>query len=70
MWSPAQISAQLRLEFPDDPMMRVSHETIYQSLYVQGRGALRKELAACLRTGRAMRRNRSRLDNGGQIPTW
>ena len=42
-------------------MMRVSHETIYQSLYVQGRGALRKELAACLRTGRAIRRNRSRL---------
>jgi len=46
----------------------VSHETIYQSLYVQGRGALRKELASCLRTGRAMRRNRSRLDRRGQIP--
>ena len=68
LWSPVQISAQLRIEFPDDPMMRVSPETIYQSLYVQGRGALRKELAACLRTGRAMRRNRSRIDNGGRIP--
>jgi IS30 family transposase len=67
-WSPTQISAQLRVEFPDDPMMRVSPETIYQSLYVQGRGALRKELAACLRTGRAMRRNRSRLERHPQIP--
>jgi IS30 family transposase len=62
-WSPAQISARLRIEFPNDPMMRVSPETIYQSLYVQSRGALRKELAACLRTGRAIRRNRSRLDD-------
>lgn len=67
-WSPAQISAQLRIEFPDDPMMRVSAETIYQSLYVQGRGALRKELTACLRTGRAIRRNRSRLEQRGTIP--
>jgi IS30 family transposase len=66
-WSPVQISAQLRIEFPDDPMMRVSPETIYQSLYVQGRGALRKELAACLRTGRAIRRNRSRLERRGRI---
>ena len=67
LWSPAQISTQLRIEFPDDPMMRVSPETIYQSLYVQGRGALRKELAACLRTGRAIRRNRSRLERRGRI---
>jgi IS30 family transposase len=67
-WSPAQISAQLRIDFPDDPMMRVSPETIYQSLYVQGRGALRKELASCLRTGRAIRRNRSRLELRGRIP--
>jgi IS30 family transposase len=67
LWSPTQISAQLRIEFPDDPMMRVSPETIYQSLYVQGRGALRKELAACLRTGRAIRHNRSRVDRGGRI---
>ena len=68
LWSPTQISAQLRVEFPDDPIMRVSPETIYQSLYVQGRGALRKELAACLRTGRAIRRNRSRLERRGRIP--
>jgi transposase, IS30 family len=67
LWSPACISAQLRVEFPDDPIMRVSAETIYQSLYVQGRGALRKELAACLRTGRAVRRNRSRLERRGRI---
>jgi IS30 family transposase len=67
LWSPTQISAQLRIDFPDDPIMRVSPETIYQSLYVQGRGALRKELAACLRTGRAIRRNRSRIDNRGRI---
>ena len=67
LWSPAQISAKLRIAFPDDPIMRVSPETIYQSLYVQGRGALRKELAACLRTGRAVRRNRSRLERGARI---
>jgi transposase, IS30 family len=57
-WSPAQISATLVTEFPDRPEMRVSHETIYQSLYVQGRGALRRELTQCLRTGRALRRPR------------
>ena len=67
-WSPTQISAQLVIEFPDDLEMRVSPETIYQSLYVQGRGALRKELTACLRTGRAIRRNRSRIDQRGRIP--
>ena len=65
LWSPRQVSRRLRVEFPDDPMMRVSHETIYQSIYVQGRGALRKELAECLRTGRAVRRHQSRLDNDG-----
>ena len=68
LWSPTQISAQLRIEFPDDLMMRVSAETIYQSLYVQGRGALRKELASCLRTGRAIRRTRSRIETRGRIP--
>jgi transposase, IS30 family len=57
-WSPRQISARLAIEFPGQPEMRVSHETIYQSLYVQGRGALRRELAAGLRTGRALRRPR------------
>ena len=58
--SPEQISHRLRLEFPDQPEMWVSHETIYQSLYVQGRGALRRELATCLRTGRALRKPRAR----------
>jgi transposase, IS30 family len=57
-WSPEQISRRLVEDFPDDPEMRVSPETIYQSLYVQGRGALRRELAACLRTGRALRKPR------------
>jgi IS30 family transposase len=68
LWSPVQISNQLRIDYPHDPMMRVAPETIYQSLYVQGRGALRKELAACLRTGRAIRRNRSRIERRGSIP--
>jgi IS30 family transposase len=58
--SPQQISQRLRVDFPDDPEMRVSHETIYQSLYVQGRGALRRELTARLRTGRALRKPRNR----------
>src|SRR5918994_16179 len=53
-WSPEQISNRLRLDFPDDASMRVSHEAIYQSLYIQGRGALRRELTTCLRTGRAL----------------
>jgi IS30 family transposase len=55
-WSPQQISAWLALQYPDRPEMQVSHETIYQSLFVQSRGALRKELHSCLRSGRAMRR--------------
>jgi IS30 family transposase len=55
-YSPEQIAGRLRLAFPDDPEMWVSTETIYQSLYVQSRGALRRDLARCLRTGRAMRR--------------
>ena len=50
-----QIARRLRLDFPEDATMRISHEAIYQSLYVQGRGALRRELTACLRTGRALR---------------
>ena len=66
-WSPVQISRRLRIEFPGDPMMRVSHETIYQALYVQGRGELRRELARCLRTGRAKRRSRGRGENTGRI---
>jgi IS30 family transposase len=68
-WSPVQISRKLAEEFPDEPEMRVSHETIYQSLYVQGRGALRRELACCLRTGRAVRRPRRREgERRGKIP--
>src|SRR5262249_38093054 len=66
-WSPVQVSARLRIEFPGDPMMRVSHEPIYQALYVQGRGELRRELARCLRTGRAKRRPRGRVENTGQL---
>jgi transposase, IS30 family len=66
-WSPQQIARRLRIEFPGDPMMRVSHETIYQALYVQGRGQLRRELARCLRAGRAKRRPRGRGENTGQI---
>jgi IS30 family transposase len=54
--SPEQVTGRLRVEFPDDPEMQVSPETIYQSLYVQSRGALRRDLAVCLRTGRALRR--------------
>jgi len=61
-WSPEQICRRLREDFPGDPEMRVSHETIYQALYVQGRGALRRELARCLRTGRAVRKPRRRAD--------
>jgi transposase, IS30 family len=66
-WSPVQISRRLRIEYPGDPMMRVSHETIYRALYVQGRGELRRELARCLRTGRARRRPRGRGENTGRI---
>jgi IS30 family transposase len=66
-WSPQEISARLRIEHAGDPMMRVSHETIYQALYVQGRGELRRELARCLRTGRAKRRPRHRPENTGRI---
>jgi len=68
LWSPEQIARRLRAEYPDDPEMWVSHEAIYQSLYVQGRGELRRELSRCLRTGRAVRRPRARLERRGQIP--
>jgi IS30 family transposase len=59
-WSPEQISHRLRIDFPDDESMRISHEAIYQSLFIQGRGALKRELVACLRTGRALRVPRAR----------
>jgi IS30 family transposase len=65
-WSPEQIARRLPLEFPDDPTMRISHEAIYQALYVQGRGALRRELTACLRTGRALRVPRARVRRRGK----
>ncbi len=68
-WSPQQISQWLPGAFPEDLEMRVSHETIYLSLYVQGRGALRRELHHALRSGRAIRRAKKSLPNGqGQIP--
>jgi IS30 family transposase len=65
-WSPEQIANRLRADFPDDESMRVSHEAIYQALYVQGRGALRRELTACLRTGRALRVPRARTRGRGK----
>jgi IS30 family transposase len=69
-WSPEQIALRLPLDFPDDESMRISHEAIYQALYVQGRGALRRELTACLRTGRAVRKPRARAEgrSGRVIP--
>ena len=65
-WSPEQIANRLRTDFPDDESMRVSHEAIYQALYVQGRGALQRELTACLRTGRALRVPRARTRGRGK----
>jgi IS30 family transposase len=67
-WSPEEIARRLRLEHPHDPGMWVSHETIYQSLFVQGRGELRRELHRCLRAGRAQRRPRTSAERRGQIP--
>jgi IS30 family transposase len=65
-WSPEQISNRLRLDFPGDESMRVCHEAIYQSLFVQGRGALKRELTACLRTGRTLRVPRARARGRGK----
>lgn len=65
-WSPEQISKRLMVDFPDDETMRISHEAIYQALFVQGRGALRRELVACLRTGRALRVPRARTKGRGK----
>ena len=66
-WSPQQIAWQVRQDHPDEPEMWVSHETIYQSLFVQGRGALRAELTRCLRTGRARRRPAGRARSFGEL---
>jgi IS30 family transposase len=65
-WSPEQIARRLVVDFPDDEDMRISHEAIYQALYIQGRGALKRELVACLRTGRALRVPRERSRNKAQ----
>ena len=65
-WSPEQISQRLRVDYPDDESMRISHEAIYQSLFIEGRGALKRELVACLRTGRALREPRARSRNKPQ----
>jgi hypothetical protein len=65
-WSPQQISHRLRIDFPDDESMRISHEAIYQSLFIEGRGALKRELVACLRTGRALREPRARSQSKPQ----
>jgi IS30 family transposase len=66
-YSPEQAAGRLKVLFPDDPAMRVSHETIYQSIYVYPRGELRRELKACLRTGRAVRRRRGGRETRGSI---
>jgi IS30 family transposase len=66
-WSPQEIAHRLRRQFADDPKMYVSHETIYQSLFVKGRGELRRELARCLRTGRIKRRSRHRPEVMGKL---
>jgi IS30 family transposase len=67
-WSPEQISARLKREFPDDEGMRISHETIYRALYVQSRGELRRQLTRQLRTGREKRKTRGHLERRGRIP--
>ena len=65
-WSPEQISNRLRVDYPDDESMRISHEAIYQALYVKGRGALERNLVACLRTGRPLRVPRERTRRRGK----
>jgi IS30 family transposase len=65
-WSPEQIANRLKVDFPDDETMRISHEAIYQALYIQGRGALKRELVTYLRTGRALRVPRARA----QAKAW
>jgi IS30 family transposase len=69
-WSPVQISARLQIQFPGDPMMWVGHETIYQALYVQGRGELRRELTRCLRTGRPSAARVAAATTLGGSRTW
>ena len=69
-WSPEQIARRLRHDFPGDETMQISHEAIYQALYVQGRGALRRELSACLRTGSSAPRSSGARTRSGQILHW
>lgn len=68
LWSPDEIAHRLRLDHPDEPEMRVSDETIYQSLFVQGRGQLRRELARWLRSGRTQWRSQGAVDGRGHMP--
>ena len=68
LWSPREICERLALDYPNNPEMRVSHETIYQSLFVQGRGELKRELSRCLRTGRTRRKSQGRQHRRGKIP--
>lgn len=65
-WSPEQITQRLKIDFPEDESMRISHEAIYQSLFIESRGALKRELVTCLRTGRVLREPRSRSRNKAQ----
>lgn len=67
LWSPEQVAARLVADFGHDASMTISHETIYKTLYLQGRGELRRELARCLRTGREARRHQGRLEQRGRI---
>jgi IS30 family transposase len=67
LWSPQQITRRLKAEFPERPEKWVSHETIYKSLYIQGRGELRRELHRCLRSGRAQRRHQGRVERRGRF---
>jgi IS30 family transposase len=65
-WSPEQIAQRLKVDFPENPTVRISHEAIYQALYIQGRGALKRELSARLRPGRVLRLPRERARNRGK----
>ena len=67
LWSPEEIANRLRVDFLDNEVMQVSHETIYKTLYVQGRGELRRELARCLRSGKTQRTTRGQVERRGPI---
>lgn len=65
-WSPEQIARRLPLDYPEDPTMRISPEAVYQALFIQGRGALRRELVTCVRSGRTLRAPRARRKGKGR----